>query len=179
MAKAKRPKKTSVKKSPAKKNKSAKSSVSKASKSKSRTPVRKSAATKGKIAAKQPVALKVKPAVVAVPRTMEDKGNQELSHSGWVHQVRHEAPAAEADFRKALQASKSVFAQYGLAKALMQQGKKDEATKAFEDVASQLEGGALKEDKVRADMLRRQCIGYVQLIKDGRWDLSTLSPALP
>jgi hypothetical protein len=93
--------------------------------------------------------------------------------------VRHEAAQAEADFRKALQTSMTIYGQYGLAKALMEQGKKDEAIKNFEDVARQLEGGAMKDDKVRSDMLRRQCLGYIQRLKTGEWDLSNLGNALP
>lgn len=171
MAKAKKPAK---KKAVASKNKKPKASVSKA---KSTAKARKSAPPKGRKAASVPV--KVKAATVAAPMKMEDKGNQELNHSGWVHQVRHEAAQAEADFRKSLQAGKSVFAQYGLAKALMAQGKKDEAIKNFEDVVHQLESGALKDDPVRSDMLHRQCHGYVQLIKQGEWKLDGLSGALP
>lgn len=166
-----------TKKKPAKKNKVTKTAVSRSSKTKSNKPVRKSAVTKGKVATIQGTA-KIRSADVAKP-TMEDKGNQELSHSGWVHQVRHESAQAEADFRKALQTSKTVYGQYGLAKALMEQGKNDEAIKNFEDVAQQLEAGAMKEDKVRSDMLHRQCKGYVQRIKTGNWDLSNLGNALP
>jgi hypothetical protein len=139
---------------------------------------RKPAASKGKQAGLRGQA---QAAAIARPVTtkMEDKGTQELNHSGWVHAVRHEAAQAEADFRKAIQGSKSVFAQYGLGKALLEQGKKDEAIRIFEDVARQLEGGALKEDKVRSDMLRRQCLGYIQLAKTGQWDLGEMSGALP
>lgn len=166
-----------TKKKPAKKNKVAKAAVSRSSKAKSSKPVRKSTVTKGKVTAGRP-SLKIEPAAVVKPK-MEDKGNQELSHSGWVHQVRHESAQAEADFRKALQTSKTVYGQYGLAKALMDQGKNDEAIKNFEDVAQQLEAGAMKDDKVRSDMLHRQCKGYVQRIKTGTWDLSNLGNALP
>lgn len=174
MAPSKKSKKAKAVKPKAKKpaKRAAKKSVSKA-RAKSRAAVRKPAAPKGRSAAKAPAAAVVK------PRMVEDKGNQELNHSGWVHQVRHEAAQAEADFRKAVQGSKSIYAQYGLGKALIEQGKNDEAIRVFEDVARQLEGGALKEDKVRSDMLHRQCLGYIQLAKTGKWDLGEMSGALP
>lgn len=139
---------------------------------------RKAAAPKGSRVASRPAARNLAAAPATPKPYMEDKGTQELNHSGWVHQVRHEPALAEADFRKALQGGKSIYAQYGLGKSLFAQGKMDEAVRVFEDVARQLEGGLLKDDRVRSDLLHRQCQGYVQLAKTGTWHLGELSGAL-
>lgn len=182
-AKAVKPKavtrKKPVAKKAAKKNTAASKPVGK-SRSKSGAG-RKPAAPKGSRAASRPAArdLGASVAVPAAPKPyMEDKGTQELNHSGWVHQVRHEPALAEADFRMALQGGKSIYAQYGLGKALFAQGKMEEAIRVFEDVARQLEDGALKGDRVRSDLLHRQCQGYMQLAKTGEWHLGELSGAL-
>jgi Tfp pilus assembly protein PilF len=113
-------------------------------------------------------------------RPIEANTTEDLLLRGWAYRVKHELDAAEADLRAVLKADpKSVFAKYGLAQVLMEQNKKDEASKAFNEVAKWIDDGALKGDPVRADMLRRQALGHAQKLKSGSWDLENIGNALP
>lgn len=122
------------------------------------------------------------------PRTFENqelqpieaKTPEELLLRGWAYRVKHEPDKGEADFRKLLDLQpKSIYAQYGLAQVLMEQGKNAEATKAFQEVAKWIEGGVLQGDEVRAGMLRRQALGHIERMKTGHWDLMNIGNALP
>lgn len=104
----------------------------------------------------------------------------ELLLRGWGYRVKHKPEEAESDFLKVLQAEpKNVDAQYGLAQVFMEQGKKDEAIKAFNQAAKLLDDGVLSADPVRSSMLRRAALGHAVHLKSGTWDLENIGNALP
>jgi tetratricopeptide (TPR) repeat protein len=115
------------------------------------------------------------PIAQVLPKTAQD-----FLHRGWARRVTHEHVEAENDFRQALKlAPGDEHATYGLAQALMEQGKKDEAVKTFKEAIKLLDGGALEDDPVRASMLRRQALGHIERMNTGEWDLINIGNAIP
>lgn len=99
---------------------------------------------------------------------------------GWGHRVKHRLTEAEADFLNVLGVEpKNVTAQYGLAQVYMEQERKDDAIKAFNQSAKLLDDGALSADPVRSSMLRRSALGHAARLKTGAWDLENIGNALP
>lgn len=110
-----------------------------------------------------------------LPKTAKD-----FVQRGWVRRVKHEVAEAEDDFRQALKLDAgNIEAVYGLAQSLMEQGKNDEAVKTFKEAAKLLEGDTLKDDPVRASMLRRQALGHIERMTKGEWDLINIGNAIP
>jgi len=85
---------------------------------------------------------------------------------GWRNHMNGEHADSEANFRKALEInSQSVEAYYGLAMALKSQDQFQPALKAFEKVVGLVNADQMKENPVRASMLRNLAITQTAFIQ--------------
>ena len=101
-------------------------------------------------------------------------------NEAWTHRVKHHHKEAETVFREVLtNYPDHVEALYGLAQALMEQGKDKDAIKSFKQAAKLLQDGALGDDELRASLLRRQALGHIERLTKGSWDLISIGNAIP
>ena len=106
--------------------------------------------------------------------------SEEYAARGWAYRIKHEWDKAETDFRKVLESHpEDVEVIYGLGIVLMNQSKEKDAVKQFSEAARLLDAGAMANNQVRAGMLRRQCLGYIERIEKGDWDLMSIGNAVP
>jgi tetratricopeptide (TPR) repeat protein len=84
---------------------------------------------------------------------------------GWANHVYGEHADSEANFRKALEInSQSAEAYYGLAMSLKSQNQLQPALEAFEKVIALINADQMKEDPVRASMLRNLATTQTEFI---------------
>jgi tetratricopeptide (TPR) repeat protein len=99
------------------------------------------------------------------------KSAEDFMKNGWIEHTSDKEPfTAEQSFRQAITINpRLVDAHYGLGLALKAQGRKKDATQAFQTVI-ELTNQEI-EDRGRAEMLRRLALGHINQLNIGDWSL--------
>lgn len=101
------------------------------------------------------------------PSPAEPDSFQEFLRRGWTFYIQRQQPAAEDEFRQALNLEpKNIEGLYALGLSLKVQHKYDLAIVAFTQVLELIQAGNLKTDPGRATMLRHL----------SQWHLETIHP---
>ena len=99
----------------------------------------------------------------SAPQTAE-----EYFQRAWGYYVKGDQNKAEQDFQQALSVdSQSVEAYYGLGLTLKMQGSLEPALQAFEKAIDLVKAGVMREDRVRATMLRNLAEWHIYSLKSG------------
>jgi tetratricopeptide (TPR) repeat protein len=106
------------------------------------------------------------------PREMPEPQNAaEYLRRGYAFYARGRFAEAIGDFRRVITLDpEAVDGVYALGMALKASGQGEESVKAFQQVLSLLNAGAVA-DRTRADMLRRLALGHINEITSGDWNL--------
>ncbi|MBN2550075.1 MAG: hypothetical protein JXB15_13005 [Anaerolineales bacterium] len=105
------------------------------------------------------------PAPLTEP-TIQPSTAKEYIERGWILHARKEYPASEQDFRQAVALDgQSAEATYGLGLSLKMQKRMQEALQAFERTLNLLNMNVIKDDLIRAAMLRKLTEAHILLLQ--------------
>lgn len=104
--------------------------------------------------------------VPPIEPTIQPSTAKEYIERGWILHARKEYPASEKDFRQAVALdSQSPEPTYGLGLSLKMQRRMQEALQLFERTLNLMNMGALKNNPIRAAMLRRLTEAHIMLLQ--------------